>query len=198
MDGCLFSFFFLMIRRPPRSTLFPYTTLFRSLLVGLTVLRRDYQIREAATDRLRLPPTESRVRLGVPGGYHPSGVHSDDGVERRVKDGLEPSLGLRVPQVLPAATAMRSPSHAANISAVTALVRTLALRPLLAFTRESSVQPVTPHPSPAQSVLRLAACGSAIADGLSPSESGAPGIRPRIPALHRSAARPPPRSPRST
>src|SRR5687768_317228 len=26
----LYSFFFLMIRRPPRSTLFPYTTLFRS------------------------------------------------------------------------------------------------------------------------------------------------------------------------
>src|SRR5438445_10962510 len=26
----LVSFFFLMIRRPPRSTLFPYTTLFRS------------------------------------------------------------------------------------------------------------------------------------------------------------------------
>src|SRR2546427_12028641 len=29
-------FFFLMIRRPPRSTLFPYTTLFRSA-VGLAV-----------------------------------------------------------------------------------------------------------------------------------------------------------------
>src|SRR3712207_8157463 len=27
---CVFTFFFLMIRRPPRSTLFPYTTLFRS------------------------------------------------------------------------------------------------------------------------------------------------------------------------
>src|SRR3712207_8155036 len=26
----MFFFFFLMIRRPPRSTLFPYTTLFRS------------------------------------------------------------------------------------------------------------------------------------------------------------------------
>src|SRR5256885_16252833 len=26
-----YCFFFLMIRRPPRSTLFPYTTLFRSL-----------------------------------------------------------------------------------------------------------------------------------------------------------------------
>src|SRR3712207_8871159 len=28
-------FFFLMIRRPPRSTLFPYTTLFRSIGGGL-------------------------------------------------------------------------------------------------------------------------------------------------------------------
>src|SRR2546430_5492323 len=28
---CYSLFFFLMIRRPPRSTLFPYTTLFRSL-----------------------------------------------------------------------------------------------------------------------------------------------------------------------
>src|SRR5690348_18356548 len=31
----LFLFFFLMIRRPPRSTLFPYTTLFRSRFVRL-------------------------------------------------------------------------------------------------------------------------------------------------------------------
>src|SRR2546429_5294463 len=29
-------FFFLMIRRPPRSTLFPYTTLFRSIRVAAT------------------------------------------------------------------------------------------------------------------------------------------------------------------
>src|SRR5256885_8480813 len=29
-DNCFLNFFFLMIRRPPRSTLFPYTTLFRS------------------------------------------------------------------------------------------------------------------------------------------------------------------------
>src|SRR5256885_10688737 len=32
-----FSFFFLMIRRPPRSTLFPYTTLFRSLPAELVI-----------------------------------------------------------------------------------------------------------------------------------------------------------------
>src|SRR2546427_8858722 len=30
----MFFFFFLMIRRPPRSTLFPYTTLFRSTVTG--------------------------------------------------------------------------------------------------------------------------------------------------------------------
>src|SRR5438093_7490850 len=30
LETLIFLFFFLMIRRPPRSTLFPYTTLFRS------------------------------------------------------------------------------------------------------------------------------------------------------------------------
>src|SRR3712207_6976822 len=34
-----FLFFFLMIRRPPRSTLFPYTTLFRSRDYGADVPR---------------------------------------------------------------------------------------------------------------------------------------------------------------
>src|SRR2546428_4959833 len=33
--GMHFCFFFLMIRRPPRSTLFPYTTLFRSVVFDL-------------------------------------------------------------------------------------------------------------------------------------------------------------------
>src|SRR5436190_22474289 len=32
-----FFFFFLMIRRPPRSTLFPYTTLFRSIEPAVAV-----------------------------------------------------------------------------------------------------------------------------------------------------------------
>src|SRR5256885_11768525 len=32
---CILYFFFLMIRRPPRSTLFPYTTLFRSATVAV-------------------------------------------------------------------------------------------------------------------------------------------------------------------
>src|SRR3989442_12017114 len=34
-------FFFLMIRRPPRSTLFPYTTLFRSLPLSAVIGRAE-------------------------------------------------------------------------------------------------------------------------------------------------------------
>src|SRR5260370_42616465 len=37
----LYSFFFLMIRRPPRSTLFPYTTLFRSAQLQRQGLKRS-------------------------------------------------------------------------------------------------------------------------------------------------------------
>src|SRR2546430_8047623 len=37
-----FFFFFLMIRRPPRSTLFPYTTLFRSLRAALHVVHAAF------------------------------------------------------------------------------------------------------------------------------------------------------------
>src|SRR5436853_4468318 len=37
--SCLLLLFFLMIRRPPRSTLFPYTTLFRSLRLRVRLVR---------------------------------------------------------------------------------------------------------------------------------------------------------------
>src|SRR3712207_8872699 len=49
---CLFIFFFLMIRRPPRSTLFPYTTLFRSLAFHILAADPDDVLRLA--DVLRL------------------------------------------------------------------------------------------------------------------------------------------------
>src|SRR2546430_13515087 len=49
-----FSFFFLMIRPPPRSTLFPYTTLFRSQRVptdgGPTPEADPVTVTEAAAD----------------------------------------------------------------------------------------------------------------------------------------------------
>src|SRR3712207_7614955 len=57
-------FFFLMIRRPPRSTLFPYTTLFRSRRCGLcaVVLRA----RLAGRDRAAGPVRRARaVRVGL-------------------------------------------------------------------------------------------------------------------------------------
>src|SRR2546428_8309157 len=42
-------FFFLMIRRPPRSTLFPYTTLFRSLRAAIALCETS---RDRAPDRV--------------------------------------------------------------------------------------------------------------------------------------------------
>src|SRR2546429_6274387 len=45
---CLCFFFFLMIRRPPRSTLFPYTTLFRSPVHILPKPRREFLAHSAS------------------------------------------------------------------------------------------------------------------------------------------------------
>src|SRR3712207_7803246 len=42
-------FFFLMIRRPPRSTLFPYTTLFRSCTRSRRILANSSTINRSAS-----------------------------------------------------------------------------------------------------------------------------------------------------
>src|SRR5256886_14848119 len=49
-----------MIRRPPRSTLFPYTTLFRSTRVVVVVVDVEHERR--AVERLRLRADPSLVR----------------------------------------------------------------------------------------------------------------------------------------
>src|SRR3712207_8991679 len=58
-----------MIRRPPRSTLFPYTTLFRSVPETLGDVARDHAAGQTFDDG-RLPHTrladEHRVVLGPP------------------------------------------------------------------------------------------------------------------------------------
>src|SRR3712207_7382531 len=53
--------FFLMIRRPPRSTLFPYTTLFRSRRPRETA--RCGPVPERAASRRLVPGTEQRQEL---------------------------------------------------------------------------------------------------------------------------------------
>src|SRR5256885_7651904 len=59
-------FFFLMIRRPPRSTLFPYTTLFRSG-GGALHQRRSFA----------LPPQGRVARLAARGSGHASEAAPD-------------------------------------------------------------------------------------------------------------------------
>src|SRR3712207_8381199 len=51
-------FFFLMIRRPPRSTLFPYTTLFRSYYRAITEmnLKRSADAERSFAEVLKLDP----------------------------------------------------------------------------------------------------------------------------------------------
>src|SRR5687768_18358521 len=66
-----YSFFFLMIRRPPRSTLFPYTTLFRSIaamspsVAGVTD-RVSVIVRDG--DFLPVPNAEVAVQITAPTG----------------------------------------------------------------------------------------------------------------------------------
>src|SRR5207248_9709620 len=58
-----FPFFFLRLPRPPRSTLFPYTTLFRSRCGGRDgddLFRRRHQSEEELLSRLASDPAGSR------------------------------------------------------------------------------------------------------------------------------------------
>ena len=55
-----------MIRRPPRSTLFPYTTLFRSGVAPRMRVRVQLQVEGAFAEAAR--PVETAVRLHEPGG----------------------------------------------------------------------------------------------------------------------------------
>src|SRR2546427_988850 len=77
-DPLFLFFFFLMIRRPPRSTLFPYTTLFRSdqaeykkaeglIREGLEMSKRQLRPGHPAIDRksTRLNSSHSQISYAV-------------------------------------------------------------------------------------------------------------------------------------
>src|SRR3712207_7121144 len=79
MRRCVLDFFFLMIRRPPRSTLFPYTTLFRSLPLGRG--RRGSAGRRGGRAR-----RDERAGGEADGGEERGGACADHGEPRRRRD----------------------------------------------------------------------------------------------------------------
>src|SRR5256885_3781702 len=62
----VFFFFFLMIRRPPRSTLFPYTTLFRSEPKSFFIHSIHYIFSGLRDDRPDGSARHERARMGGP------------------------------------------------------------------------------------------------------------------------------------
>src|SRR3712207_6884567 len=78
-------FFFLMIRRPPRSTLFPYTTLFRSgddrQRLGLPALDQGRLCpagSSAEVHQAALPVAERQGRTPQPHPGHRVGLRSEE------------------------------------------------------------------------------------------------------------------------
>src|SRR5258708_23882713 len=76
-----------MIRRPPRSTLFPYTTLFRSLTTGMPCLshgvparrkRVSNELSQLAVSVEWAPPLHEAMRSGVPGRGERSEEHTSE------------------------------------------------------------------------------------------------------------------------
>src|SRR3712207_8330168 len=72
--------FFLMIRRPPRSTLFPYTTLFRSLTAGIVVMDQPGQLGDPAA-----PAGPDRHLQSV---EHQAGPHAGSGAPAQDAPGV--------------------------------------------------------------------------------------------------------------
>src|SRR2546422_4787342 len=73
-----------MIRRPPRSTLFPYTTLFRSVPVAQR--RRNDQVGQVMAQNLRAAVTEHFLRGGIPFGHLAYVVNRDDRSEEHTSE----------------------------------------------------------------------------------------------------------------
>src|SRR5438046_1380039 len=86
------SFFFLMIRRPPRSTLFPYTTLFRSRLWndGRILVSRETQYDGGRNHGHR----EHAAERHIGGGGVREADHSDGGGKQK----KQPASGFRAVQ----------------------------------------------------------------------------------------------------
>src|SRR3712207_9343193 len=117
-------FFFLMIRRPPRSTLFPYTTLFRSLL-GLLLFSSGVffnalqPIVQGMTGDL-VPASERGSAFGMPNRVSEiSGVLSPggSGILRDANGSWAPgghlAPGIKIGSLFPHAMGRGAPGHQA-------------------------------------------------------------------------------------
>src|SRR3712207_1826730 len=91
--------FFLMIRRPPRSTLFPYTTLFRSRVFAQTI-----RLRTEGTDALLAAAREAGVRRFVAQSFASARYARQGGPVKTEDDPLDPEP---VPAMRETAAAMR-------------------------------------------------------------------------------------------
>src|SRR3712207_7707771 len=69
-----------MIRRPPRSTLFPYTTLFRSERIGLVHRRVGFRAHEATVKQVEDAAAAGLIDLHVP--FQIRAVHGGGSIER--------------------------------------------------------------------------------------------------------------------
>src|SRR3712207_2417054 len=98
-----------MIRRPPRSTLFPYTTLFRSLLVEEVV----HLLPGVPADRLVQVETDALEEAAVPPLHAVAGDRQPPFVQglRRVVEGREVEVGDR-------AHALAARAHPAQVDDV--------------------------------------------------------------------------------
>src|SRR2546430_5592261 len=87
-----------MIRRPPRSTLFPYTTLFRSLLVGLPVVhghrftrpeheRIDAELFQRSEEHTS-DSSHSQISYAVFCLKKKKKIHPDGGIQLHVRDAV--------------------------------------------------------------------------------------------------------------
>src|SRR2546421_12954821 len=87
-----------MIRRPPRSTLFPYTTLFRSRFIGygwnltrvgdandLDMLRRAFAVARKEKDRPTLIIVDSHIAWGAPNKQDTHAAHGEPLGEEEIR-----------------------------------------------------------------------------------------------------------------
>src|SRR2546430_11999423 len=77
------NFFFLMIRRPPRSTLFPYTTLFRSISSPPNIAQAESSAASSRPPVRRFGPLSSRS-IAVRSEEHTSELQSQSNLVCRL------------------------------------------------------------------------------------------------------------------